>query len=160
MNPLAMMQVDAKLAPLLWECDDRMAGETLTGWVEAGLAVRLVRGRKMRSRQALFDEVSAALQFPAYFGENADAFDECIADLGWLSPQAGYVMVITDPDEVLAEEDTAAFKWFISSLSRACEELASPVQLGEWWDRPGVPFHVVLMVEQGRTAARWSGVGV
>ena len=34
------------------------------------LAVRVVRGHKMRRLPDLYDEFAAALQFPNYFGEN------------------------------------------------------------------------------------------
>src|SRR5262249_52404434 len=50
--------------------------------------VRVIRGRKSRTVRAFFDEVSAALQFPYYFGENWAAFDECITDLDWLAGDA------------------------------------------------------------------------
>jgi hypothetical protein len=52
-----------------------------------GLISRFGRGRKMADRHGLFDEIAAVLQFPSYFGENWDAFDECIGDLGGLQPK-------------------------------------------------------------------------
>jgi hypothetical protein len=116
----------------------------------------------MRTLQRLFDEFAAALQFPGYFGENAGAFDECLADLGWLPPREGYVIVINDPDEVLAGESASALSWLVGSLARAREELARPVELGEWWDRPAVPFHVVLQPAAGDAAKitrRWADAG-
>jgi hypothetical protein len=66
-------------------------------------AVRFLRGRKMRTVTALFDEVSAACQFPYYFGENWPAFSECLGDLSWLSSSSS-VLIITDFCDVLAEE--------------------------------------------------------
>ena len=56
---------------------------------------RVVRGHKCRSTQALFDEFAAALQFPYYFGENWNAFDECLADLEWL-PGEAYVVLLAN----------------------------------------------------------------
>lgn len=73
-----------------------------------GLVVRRLRGRKMRSEAALFDECAAALQFPAHFGENWDALDECLNDLEWLDGQAG-ALVITDAEQLLVEADGEAF---------------------------------------------------
>jgi hypothetical protein len=46
------------------------------GLGDAGLTVRMTRGRKMRTVDGLFDEMAAALQFPCYFGANWDAFSE------------------------------------------------------------------------------------
>lgn len=46
-----------------------------------GTVARVVRGKKSRTVSHFFDEISAALQFPYYFGENWAALDECLADL-------------------------------------------------------------------------------
>lgn len=161
-SPLPLMRVPSECELLVLECDPQAGGEAASGWADSGLVVRVVRGRKMRTLPGLFDEFAAALQFPWYFGGNADAFDECIADLGWLPPQAGYVIVVTEPAEVLAEADAGALNWLVGSLTRACAEWARPVEAGEWWDRSAVPFHVVLQPTGGGTAAvirRWTDAG-
>lgn len=46
--------------------------------------VRVIRGHKCTSYEALHNEIAAALQFPDYYGENWDALDECLGDLDWL----------------------------------------------------------------------------
>src|SRR5579885_3011720 len=61
---------------------------------------RVLRGQKMRTAESLFDEVSAALQFPPYFGENWDALEECLADLEWLHTR-DCVLVILNAANVL-----------------------------------------------------------
>jgi hypothetical protein len=38
-------------------------------------------GRLCRTEAGFFDAVAAALEFPAYFGRNWDAFHECLGDL-------------------------------------------------------------------------------
>jgi hypothetical protein len=99
----------------------------------------------MRTYESFFDEFGAALQFRWYFGENGNAFDECITDLSWLAlGPPGFVIVIAQPADVLCDTDDGGLAWFIVSLSRASREWAAPVELGEWWDRPAIPFHVVL----------------
>jgi hypothetical protein len=99
------------------------------------LAVRVVRGNKMRRLDDLYDEFAAALQFPLYFGENWAAFDECLADLEWL-PAPGYVLLISDAVEVLNAEPEKQFATFIRILSGICAE----------WARATTPkpFHVLL----------------
>jgi hypothetical protein len=162
MSPVPLMRVSGDLELLVLERDRKAAREAASGWSESGLVVRVVRGRKMRTLQGLFDEFAAAFQFPWYFGENADAFDECLADLGWLPPQEGYVIVISDPGEVLAEAGTGMLSWLVDSLMRAGEEWSHPVEQGEWWDRPAVPFHVVLQPAVGDAASitqRWARAG-
>ncbi|WP_232547885.1 barstar family protein [Propioniciclava soli] len=143
-DALALMTVDDEFHPLPMEGDAQVVGSAVMRWVDSGLTARIVRGRKMRKRAGVFDEFASALQFPLYFGENGDAFDECIADLGTLPAGAGYVVLITEPDQVLADERAGCLEWFASSLKSAAHGWARPVELGEWWDRPAVPFHVVL----------------
>lgn len=122
--------------------------QDLTGristWSRAGLTVRVLRGRKMPTYQGLFDEFAAALQFPWYFGENGNAFDDCITDLSWLPPGKGYVLAITDGASVLKDTEDSGLSWLISSLDRAALVWSEPCAEVQPWDRPATPFHVVL----------------
>ncbi|MGH9514843.1 MAG: barstar family protein [Terriglobales bacterium] len=104
------------------------------------LAVRVVRGHKMRRLCGLYDEFAAAFQFPDYFGENWDALDECLADLEWL-PAAGYVLFVSNTVVALGEEPEKQFATFVSVLSGICEE----------WARANTPkpFHVLLQCMEG-----------
>jgi hypothetical protein len=139
-----LLRVEPQFRPLLVEADRQAIGSTVSSWVQSGLTVRTVRGRKMRTLSGLFDEFAAALQFPLYFGENEDSFNVCIAELEMLPAGEGYVVTITEPDQVLADEEAEALGWLTRSLESAANEWGRPVELGEWWDRPAVPFHVVL----------------
>ena len=162
MNPLPLLALNDDARFLCLEAEPEEASEAISGWLDAGLVVRLARGRKMRTWQGLFDEFAAALQFPWYFGENTDAFDECIADLAWLPPQNGYVIVLSEPEQVLIDAGAGALDALVSSLQGAAEQWAAPVELGEWWDRPAVPFHVVLQPTSSDAPAvvkRWTDVG-
>lgn len=140
------------------EVDKSELAKLASAWVDAGLTVRVVRGAKMTSAHALFDEVAAAFQFPLYFGENWDALDECLSDLEWLPRQRGFVVVIADAGRVL-EAEASLLRVFVGSLVRAADQWALPVADGEWWDRPAVPFHAVLQVESLRAVERWQAVG-
>lgn len=64
---------------------------------------RTARASKAHDKQGFFDEISAALQFPSYFGENWDALDECINDLDWLPATDSYLLLITDADQLLED---------------------------------------------------------
>lgn len=148
--------------PLLFEGDRQAVESAVAGWVESGFTARTVRGRKMRTLAGLFNEFASALQFPLYFGENEDAFYECIAELENLPAGEGYVVTITEPDQVLAEAGADALVWLARSLESAAETWGLPVELGEWWDRPAVSFHVVLAGERDvieLAARRWSEAG-
>ena len=113
---------------------------------------RTVRGRKMRTLSALFDEFAAALQFPSYFGENMDAFNECISDLNWLSVADPIVVLVTDPHLVLELESGDVLRWFVSTMRSAIKELGLPITVGEWWDRPGIPVRLGMTADRDTLA--------
>jgi hypothetical protein len=108
------------------------------------VVVRFLRGNKMRTVNSLFDEFAAALQFPYYFGENWNAFDECLTDLAWL-PGDVYILIITNSEATLAtEEDEEQLVTLIDILQNAGEEWSRPVETSESWSHPPVPFHVIF----------------
>ncbi len=113
----------------------------LGGAADKRVAARVLRGRKMRTFAGLCDEVAAALQFPPYFGENADALDECLGDLEWL-PADAYVLVILDAVRVLDGEAPDVRRVFRDVLERAARQWGGPV--GGEWPRPAKPFRVAL----------------
>ena len=106
-----------------------------TSFDERSLALRLVRGTKMHNRNDLFDEFSAAFQFPLYFGENWDALEECLADLEWV-PASGYGLFVTDTAQVLSREHADQFDILLKVLSNICEEWSAV-------ETPR-PFHVLF----------------
>lgn len=57
--------------------DEKPAGnaETYVGKID---------GNKATSKQDFLREIAKAFQFPEYFGENYDALEECLNDLGWI----------------------------------------------------------------------------
>ncbi|HSX07370.1 MAG TPA: barstar family protein [Candidatus Saccharimonadales bacterium] len=79
---------------------------------------RTLRGSKCRTKQAFFDEIAAAFQFPSYFGENWDAFSECMNDLtDWL-PADSYLLFISDADQLLSAEPYKEFETLMGILNR------------------------------------------
>src|SRR6266404_5183947 len=91
-----------------------------------------IRGKKSRDMSSMFNEFSAVLQFPYYFGENWNALDECLNDLEWL-PADNYVIFITDANHLLVDETPDDFRAIVSALEQAGQE---------WSDVRGKPFHV------------------
>lgn len=106
--------------------------------------VRTISGTKCRTKAGLLDEFARALSFPDYFGHNWDALEECLADLDWL-PAQGYLLVVTDADQVLTKPDEEDdYETLVEILAEA----------GEAWSTKelpdmapgGVPFHTLLTV--------------
>lgn len=54
-------------------------------------------GRKIATKEDFLREAAEVMSFPAYFGRNWDAFDECICDLSWL-PAQKYILIYDRPD--------------------------------------------------------------
>ncbi|MEU6563156.1 barstar family protein [Nocardia nova] len=108
--------------------------------VPSGYVTRELRGAKMRTAAGLLDEFAAAFQFPYYFGDNRDAFDECLRDLDeFVGAAPGYVAVIRDSADLLADQ-REDLEWFDAAMNDAAG----------YWARRAVAFRVVL---QHRPAA-------
>ncbi len=107
-------------------------------------AVKRIHGAKCRTTAGLFAEFARALSFPDYFGHNWDALEECLADLEWV-PAKGYVLLLTDAEQVLRQEqEEDEYATLLEVLSDAGEAWASgQAGMGE---RPATPFHVVFSV--------------
>jgi hypothetical protein len=161
-DPRPLFSVPEASALLAIESDVRSAAEAVSRWQDAGLTVRTVRGRKMRSVGRLFDEMAAALQFPFYFGENWSAFDECLADMDWLPVTVGIVILVQEAAEVLSDADDVELTVLVRLIESARCVYSVPIALGEWWDRPAVPFHAVLHSSPEDSATlrgRWRKAG-
>ncbi|WP_280402394.1 barstar family protein [Nocardia carnea] len=102
-----------------------------------GFAVRELRGSRMRTVPALYDEFAAALQFPYYFRPNKDSFDECLLGLDdTLGEASGYVLAIREASELLADAPHER-EWFATVV----EDCA------DFWPSRDVVFRVILQGE-------------
>ena len=54
-------------------------------------------------KEALMERIARALAFPAWFGGNWDALEDCLTDLSW-SKAAGHVLLIEDAADLPADE--------------------------------------------------------
>jgi len=117
-----------------------------------GGAVRVIRGWKCGTRQALYDEVSAALQFPAYFGENWDALNDCVKDLMWM-PAEWYLLHVDDVGRVLPD-DPEGFRIFLRILRDAGRFWADLVLRGEEMvdGARNLPFNTILSGDEAGLA--------
>lgn len=84
----------------------------------------------------LLRRMAEAFEFPAYFGHNWDALDECLADLAWLDAQ-GFVLGIEHSGE-LRKAGGDDYATFVSVLEQATDQ---------WRDR-GVPFWVFITLPE------------
>ena len=90
-------------------------------------------------KDALLDEIAAALAFPATFGGNWDALADSLGDLSWL-PAPGYVLLL-DHSTDLRESAPDDFAILLEILDEAARTHA----------RAGVPFWAVLPTASSAT---------
>jgi RNAse (barnase) inhibitor barstar len=107
-------------------------------------ALRVVDGKKCRSKPELLKEFARALDFPPYFGRNWDGFEECLTDLEWL-PASGYLVVVTGAERVL-EHSPEDYETLLLILRRAGEEWAVRPPSGRF----PAPFHTLFVVSEQR----------
>jgi RNAse (barnase) inhibitor barstar len=124
-------------------------------------AIRMVRGDKSKTLPDFFNEIGAALQFPYYFGENWDAFDECITDLSWLDGEA-YLLIINQAHLLLKDATENDFQILMQVLSDAHQTWLTQPQIINKDEHP-TAFHVLLgCTDEYRSALtqRLTGSGV
>jgi RNAse (barnase) inhibitor barstar len=118
-------------------------------------SVRVIRGWKCSTYEALHNEVAAALQFPEYYGENWDAMDECVTDLAWMP--ADWYLIHLSAIERLLPSDEKDFSVFVRILSEAGRAWANPEirGLADTDEAVRKPFNVIISgTEEGLERVR------
>ena len=106
----------------------------------------ILDGRKMSSLDGFYGEVFSKFRMPDYVGRNFGGLSEALADLSWLDRDL-YVVLIKNGGDVLSKESQGALEGFLDVLESIGEEWSFPVEQGEAWDRPAVPFHSLFEVD-------------
>ncbi len=97
-----------------------------------------VSAAKLKSKDQFLSHTALALRFPEHFGQNWDAFEDCLTDLAWIEEdEKGYVLVF----DHLEEFSQAAGK----QLEMAAEIL---IDVAEFWEEQGMLF-LALFVGPG-----------
>ncbi len=124
-----------------------------------GILLVVIDGEAARTAAELMDLFATAFEFPEYFGRNWNAFYDCLTDLDWCPPE-GYVVVVSSAHAVMADEpahpefkEPSELAVLLDVLRRVTREWNAPVNEGQPWDRPGVPFHIVFVTETDHLAA-------
>lgn len=126
---------------MLADLDSVHFGRLLDELCAAGGENIEIDGARATTSAALFEEFAQAARLPGYFGRNWAALDECLADLEWL-PGSSYVVTLRNPGRLL-ESASRERPLFVKVITKVALEWAEPVNNGEEWDRPSVPFHLV-----------------
>lgn len=83
-------------------------------------------------KTSFLGQIADALAFPDWFGQNWDAFFDCLADLSW-RPARGYVLLLEHADTMRRDAP--------ESLDTALAILGDAASA---WESRGVPFRVFV----------------
>jgi hypothetical protein len=146
--------------PGLWTMPADLVAFRRHGWSAAGLAVRTVPGDATVTDEELFRTLASRLDLPVTFDGTWEFLDEALGavdELIDLSSEAGLVIVVEHPEAVLS---AGRLVTLVDVLQGAARDWATPIDEGDEWDRPAVPFHVVLGHDGTELwAARWLAAG-
>jgi RNAse (barnase) inhibitor barstar len=97
-----------------------------------GFTLFSVNADQLSSKASLLDTLSQVMAFPAYFGRNWDALEECINDLSWWDSQ-GFILLFANTDKFI-NSSPGDFDKFVRIAADASES----------WGAEGIPFHVIF----------------
>jgi RNAse (barnase) inhibitor barstar len=130
MPSLLKLLADSKRASVYQTAID--ADEIVAAAKTAGLDVFKLDLATAHGKSDLLDRCAKTLRFPAHFGKNWDAFNDCLTDLDWLGGK-GLVLIVTSA-KYFAEAYEEPFHTAIDVLNGAA---------AYWRDRKK-PFWVLI----------------
>lgn len=104
------------LQPSLYRCSSRTRARTITRLAEQhGWRVFSLDGCVIGGKAEFLSQSAAVMHFPAYFGQNWDALEECLNDMSWEPRQPALLLfdaagrfAAADPDEFATALDILA----------------------------------------------------
>jgi RNAse (barnase) inhibitor barstar len=99
---------------------------------ERGLAFFRLEGQEIRDKDQFLKQASLALRFPEYFGNNWDAFADCLTDMSWHETD-GFV-ILYDHFDSLAAHSPRDFEMALDIFKESTE----------FWHNRGKALFVLL----------------
>ena len=78
-----------------------------------------MQGIGVRTKDQFLNETAKAFKFPAYFGNNWDAFEDCLTDMSWV--EADGFLVLFDTFDSFAQHSPDDFAIALDILSASCQ---------------------------------------
>lgn len=110
----------------------RPAAAILDAFDSVGWRAFYLDGQAIHDKPTFLAAAATAMHFPAYFGHNWDAFEECLTDLAW-APAPGYV-VLYDHAVNLAVNNPAVWETVYAIFDAAVAH----------WLAHDTPFYVLV----------------
>ena len=97
-----------------------------------GMAFFHLEGQKIEKKEQFLNHAAVAMKFPSHFGNNWDAFYDCLTDLDWVETE-GYLIYFDHTDAFASHHE--------SQLETVVELFQDAV---DYWKGEGKPMMVVL----------------
>ena len=91
-----------------------------------------IEGQRLDKKEQFLNHAALAMHFPDYFGDNWDAFEDCLTDLSWID--AEQYLIVLDHTDVFAEHAPQHFDTLLEILKEAAE----------YWRGQGKPLIALL----------------
>ena len=79
----------------------------------------LLDGAEIRGKERFLNHAAAVLSFPDYFGNNWDAFEDCLTDMSWHETDG--FLIVYDHFEAFAQHSPDQFKMALEILQDSVE---------------------------------------
>jgi RNAse (barnase) inhibitor barstar len=100
-------------------------GVLTTILLNLGFKIYVIDGAKIRDESSFFSEVAKVFDFPAYFGHNWDAWNECLGDFRQ-SLTANRTAIIWEHADQAFDTDAQTFLEAVCDLNRLSISVAHP----------------------------------
>lgn len=117
--------------------------ERIVSMYSGVLNVVVVDGREMRTKDTFDVIFSDALHLPKYYGRNLNAMRDCLTDENVMDSR-GTILVFQNADRLLADESDVMLDGVLDTIETIGYDWSQSIEEGNSWDRPAIPFHVVL----------------
>ena len=97
-----------------------------------GMAFFHLEGQKIEKKEQFLNHAAVAMKFPSHFGNNWDAFYDCLTDMDWVETE-GYLIYFDHTDAFASHHE--------SQLETVVELFQDAV---DYWKGEGKPMLVVL----------------
>ena len=97
-----------------------------------GMAFFHLEGQKIEKKEQFLNHAAVAMKFPSHFGNNWDAFYDCLTDMDWVDTQ-GY-LIYFDHTDAFADHHESQLETVVELFQDAVD----------FWKGEGRPMLVVL----------------
>jgi len=131
MDPIKTL-LNSKHSGVYWLKSHAIPADLEKAAKTAGYAYFHIEGQKLTTKEQFLNHAALATHCPEYFGDNWDAFEDCLTDLSWVDAE-GY-LIVYDHTDVFAEHAPQHFDTLIEVLKESAE----------FWHGQGKPMIALL----------------